>query len=321
MPTKKKIYELKKGEKIPLMYDECAKIMFSNPNRMEPITLLVSKILNVDYKDIESKIELLPTRQDNVRINKKKTECDIVVRVDFNKTRKGLIIEINVKDKFYETIINRNIFYMNRLFGNELEESDSYKNIRDLFLINFNTFFTDNINKNIFDYYYFMNNNGHILTEKQKILNINIAECHKLLYDKNEIKYKNAYEKDLFYLSSALYTNSIEEYNYCLSKIDALGRIKDIFMEVSSDMNSDEELLSMYYNKEEDEKRILDGIIEEEREWAREEGHAIGREEGREEGLKEGRKEGHKEGRDEAQREMIINLKNNNVPIDVIAAK
>ncbi len=47
---------------------------------------------------------------------------------------------------------------MNRLFGNELRESDSYKNIRYIFLINFNTFFTDNINKNIFDYYYFMNN-------------------------------------------------------------------------------------------------------------------------------------------------------------------
>lgn len=272
MPTKKKIYELKKGEKIPLMYDECARIMFSNPNRMEPITLLVSKILNVDYSKIEGKIELLPTRQDNVIVNKKKTECDIVVKVDFNKTRCGLIIEINVKDRFYETIINRNLFYMNRFFGNELNESDTYKNISDLYLINFNTFFVDDINKNIFDYYYFMNSNGHILTEKQKILNINIAECHKLLYDKSEIKYKNAYEKDLFYLSAALYTNSVEEFNYCLNKIDAVSRIKDIFMEVSSDMNSDNELLSMYYNKEEDEKRIWNGIIEEEKEWAREAG-------------------------------------------------
>lgn len=276
MPTKKKIYELKKGEKIPLMYDECARIMFSNPNRMEPITLLVSKILNVDYQKIEGKIELLPTRQDNVRVNKKKTECDIVVKVDFDKTRCGLIIEINVKDRFYETVINRNIFYMNRLFGNDLNEHDTYKNISDLYLINFNTFFTDDINKNIFDYYYFMNSDGHILTEKQKILNINIAECHKLLYDKSEIKYKNAYEKDLFYLSAALYTNSAQEFNYCISKIDTLGRIKDIFMEVSSDMNSDEELLSMYYNKEEDEKRIWNGIIEEEKEIAREEGHAEG---------------------------------------------
>ncbi len=117
-----------------------------------------------------------------------------------------------------------------------------------------------------------MNSSGYILTEKQTILNINIAQCYKLLYDKSEFKYRNAYEKDLFYLSSALYTNSAREFNYCLSKIDALGRIKDIFMEVSSNMNSNEELLSMYYNKEEDEKRILNGIIEEEKELARTEG-------------------------------------------------
>ena len=74
------------------MFDECARIMFSNPNR----------------------IELLPTRQDNIRINNKKMECNIVVKVDFDKIKKGLIIEINVKDRFYETIINQNIFYMNR---------------------------------------------------------------------------------------------------------------------------------------------------------------------------------------------------------------
>ena len=146
------------------MYDECARIMFSNPNRMEPITLLVSKILNVDYQKIEVKIELLPTRQNNVRVNKKKTKCDIVVKVDFDKTRCGLIIEINVKDRFYETIINKNIFYMNRLFGNDLNESDTYKNISDLYLINFNTFFTDNINKNICDYYYFINSDEELLS-------------------------------------------------------------------------------------------------------------------------------------------------------------
>ena len=56
----KRKLKLKKGEKIPLCYDECFKIMFANPNRMEPLTLLLSKILKVEYEELEGKIELYP---------------------------------------------------------------------------------------------------------------------------------------------------------------------------------------------------------------------------------------------------------------------
>ena len=50
-----KIKVLKEGEKIPLCYDECFKIMFENPKRLEPLTLLLSKILDVEYEALEEK--------------------------------------------------------------------------------------------------------------------------------------------------------------------------------------------------------------------------------------------------------------------------
>ena len=69
---KEKRNELRPGEMIPLSFDEAARIMFSNPNRMEPITLLVSKILAVDYDKIEGNVELVLPRQNNLQIGKKK---------------------------------------------------------------------------------------------------------------------------------------------------------------------------------------------------------------------------------------------------------
>ena len=218
----------------------------------------------------------------------KKTERDIVVRLISDKNQR-IVIEVNVKPRKYNTVINRNLYYLNEVFTSGLDEGDGYNNIENTFLINFNTFYTDNIHKKIFDYYYLMNEEGNILTEKQKILNINIARCYHEWYTKTEREFRNSYDKDLYYLCAAMVTEKDEEFKECLSKINTSLSLKELIEKVMSDM--------------EDTKRINDGIIEEEKEWAREEG------------LKEGREKGLAEGR----AEMIINLNNNNVPIDVIA--
>ena len=47
-----KLAKLPKDEKIPLMFDECMKIMFANPDRLEPLTLLLSRILEIKYEDL-----------------------------------------------------------------------------------------------------------------------------------------------------------------------------------------------------------------------------------------------------------------------------
>ena len=263
--------KLAPGEKIPLSFDEAARIMFTNPNRMEPLNFLVSLVLDIPYSDVDGNITLLPPRQDNMQIGKKKTECDIIVTLNTEEEHIGLIIEINRGSKIHKTIMNRNIFYMNRLFTSGLKESEDYGLINDVFLINFNTFYVDNINKEIFDYYYIQNKYGHLLTEKQKILCINIAECYKLLYDK-DIKFRNSYERKLFYFSCAMQTNSKEEFEICLKEAYATDVIRDVILEVSDNMNNSDELVGLYYDKEEDEAMIKRGIIREEREEAFAEG-------------------------------------------------
>ena len=164
--------ELKPGEKIPLYFDECVKLMFCNPDRLEPITLLLSNVLQVKYEDLEGRIELAPTKVPTGTIGRKKTERDIVVYIK-NEPRDKVIIEVNIRDSYYDTIINRNIHYLNEVASHGLLEGESYDNIEPTFLINFNNFYVDGFHKKVFDYYYWMNEEGYILTTKERILNVN----------------------------------------------------------------------------------------------------------------------------------------------------
>jgi len=159
----------------------------------------------------------------------------------------------------------------------ELKEGESYNNIEGIFLINLNTFYTDNIHKKIFDYYYIMNEEGYILTEKQKILNINIARCYHEWYIKSERNFKNSYEKDLFYLCAAMVTDKNKEFKTCLDKINTSIRIKEMIEEVSTNMEKKNELRLEYYNFMDETKRINDGILEEVKEKAEKRGKEIGK--------------------------------------------
>jgi len=58
MPKKKqnmleKKRELEKGKLIPTYFDETFKIMHATSEHMETLTLLFSRVLKVEYKDIE----------------------------------------------------------------------------------------------------------------------------------------------------------------------------------------------------------------------------------------------------------------------------
>ena len=135
---------LKSGEKVPLMYDECIKIMFANPNHLEPLILLLSKVLRVDYEELVDKVELAPTTLPNNIIGAKKTDRDIVVYIN-KYVRDKIIIEVNMRKEYFETITNKSLYYMFETSGTGLNENDTYDKVEPTFLICFNTFFVDNI--------------------------------------------------------------------------------------------------------------------------------------------------------------------------------
>ena len=142
--TKKR--NLQDGEIIPLYFDEAFKIMFANPNHLEILTLLLSRILKVEYKDIVGRVSLAPLSIPNHTLGEKKTERDVVVSINTNNSKK-IILEVNVKKKFYQSIMDRNIFYMQEVATSGFEEGADFENLDITFLVNFNTFYVDKINK------------------------------------------------------------------------------------------------------------------------------------------------------------------------------
>lgn len=300
------VYDLKKGEKIPLTFDEAAKIMFASSEHPEPLTLLLSRVLEEKYEDLEGRIEIIDPYVPNKHLGEKKTERDIVVKLisenDGNNYSK-IIIEVNFLDKKSQSVLNRNMYYFDEVFASGLRQKEKYSKIKSSLLINLNTFFVDNKNQELFDYYYFRNKHGYIYSKSQKILNINIAKCYEKWYNDDVPKFKNEDESDLFYLCASMVTKSMDEFNRCIKLIKVNSNIKEVIKEVSDTMNQDEEIKIRYYNAEEERKRIYESIIDEEKEEAE----------------KIGIQKGIKQGIEIKENEIVTNMYHKNMSIDLIA--
>ena len=156
---------LQEGEMIKLCYDEAFKIMYANEDHLEVLTMLLSKLLKTDYKLLEGNITLLPLKASSKKIGEKKCERDVLVSVKLNHNY-NIILEVNVKKDFYHSVIDRNLYYAYQTAGHMLEEGETYDNIPYTFLVNFNTFFVNKKEKNIFEEFYYRDKYGYILTDK-----------------------------------------------------------------------------------------------------------------------------------------------------------
>lgn len=272
--------------------------MYANPKHLEILTLLLSRILKVEYKDIEGKIELEQLSIPNKTIGEKKTERDVVVSLKSSNKYK-IILEVNVRKKFYQSIINRNIFYKNEVASGGIVEGENYNNMPITILVNFNTFYVDKVNKKVFDEYMLRNEEGNILTDREKVLNINIVKCKNLWYHN---KYQGKFEpieEDLMLLCAAMVVDKQEDFINILEEVRTRPEIKELMEGVLTDMVGDEEMYGRYYNWKEEQEKLNNSIIAEERDDAK--------------------KEGFEQGIQKTKREIVLKMYNDNLPIETIS--
>jgi len=173
---------LNEGEIVPLHWDAAFKIMYANEEHLEILTVLLSKVLNIDYNLLEGNVSLLPLESANKTVDEKKCEKDVRVSVKADRDY-NITIEVNIRAKKYQNIIDRNIYYMHKDSGHILKEGMDYDAIPYTILINFNNFFINQKRKKVFEEFYYRDDCGNKLTEKDRILNINIEECYRLWYN------------------------------------------------------------------------------------------------------------------------------------------
>ena len=272
---------MKDGEIIPLWLDDAFKIMFS---KIEILTMLLGKILEVDYEKLEGRVELAPSRIPNRTVGEAKMERDLVVRIKDNPERR-IIMEVNIKKKFYQSVIDRNLHYLNQVSTSGMEEGKNYSDMPMSLLINFNDFFVDDEHKKVFDSYLYRNKEGHVLSHMQEIININIAECYRLWYNKEYQGKFGEFQEDLLLIAASMMIERQDEFTECIGEVRTKLTIKDLMERTVDEMKDDEMLWGRFYNKEEEEARIREGIIAEERMEARKEGFKEGFDDGFSDGI------------------------------------
>ena len=297
--------KLREGEMIQLCFDEAFKIMFGNSEHIEILTMLLSKIFKVDYELLEGKVELMPLKAPSKMIGEKKCERDVVVSIKHDETY-NIVLEVNVRKRFYKTIIDRNLYYTFQTAGHTLIEKETYDKIPYTFLINFNTFFVNQAKRNVFEEFLIQDKYGMVLSDKYKIFNINIEECYNLWYHNNYQGMFESYEEDLMLLCASLMVKEEEDFKRILKMIQMKPEIKELMEGVTRQMNHDEELVTEYKTWKNENERINASIINEERKEAHEEGY----EEGLEKGLEKGSIS--------AKKQIVLEMYKNNISLNMI---
>jgi len=285
------------GEIVKLCFDQAFKLMYGSQEHLEIITMLLSKILEIDYDDLEGKVTLLPLNVTGKTVGEKKSERDIVVSVKTDDKYR-IVIEVNVKTDFYESVMDRNIYY-SMSESRRLVEGESYDNMDITFLVNFNTFFINKDRKKVLDEYLLRNEEGDVLSKKYKVLNVNIEECKNLWYDNNYQGKFGLYEEDLVLLSAALMVEKESEFKEILDLVRMKPEIKDLMEGVLTDMNKDDDLVGSYYDWKEEQDKMNRSIINEVERKSLKKGIELGIE--------------------QTKKEMIINMYNNKCSLELIS--
>ena len=143
----------------------------------------------------------------------------------------------------------------------------------------------------MFDEYSIRNIDGKEMTDILKFHHINIEKCYNLWYTKNVPRFSNHYKKNLFYLSAAMCTNKVSEFNKLINSLEVSDEVKKIMKEMSREMNRDDDFIVRYFDPVKEQERINQSMLNAAK----------------------------TEGTDMAKREMIVNFYKKNIPIDVIA--
>ena len=161
-----------------------------------------------------------------------------------------------------KSIIDRNVYYESNLFGSGLRIENEYKDLKMTIQYNFNLDFVDRVEEPLIDEYLFRNERGNILTEKTKIVHINILKMRELWYN-GKYKTFTGISPDLFALASLLVENEKKEFQKIVDEVPIKTNIKEKIERIVTDMNFDDELIEKYYDLDEEREKMLRATFEE----------------------------------------------------------
>ena len=254
-----------------MSFDLLFKKMFGDENHKERVSYLVSALLNLPYEEVKENIEILPNDKKLRNKNSKRQAQDVVVRIILSVNRR-VSLEMNMNYSLANK--NRNLMYLASMYSNELKNKEDYADLEPCIQVNFNTIYTDTKNKVLYDIYSLRNDYGNELTDMIKIINLNIAECYDICYNKNINKYEKDLQEIIKY-GALLMEKDYNKLETILEELKMDEEVKDDILDSMEEYSEDEDFSYLYYDAERDRRALENGL----------------KTEARAEGLEEGRKE------------------------------
>ena len=287
--------EYYKGYKIPIISDTMFKTMINNTDRKQYASLLISIVLNKDYKEIYDNIEFIKGTLDKEREIEKGREVDFICKVD------NEYVGIEMNNNFSKSSLERNISYCMDIYKSNLRRGESYS-FNHVLQININNFFFKG-NDQGEEEYSLKNNKGELLTDKIKIFNIYLPLIRKKYYNGEELSYL---EKLMLVFN--------EEDNEKLSKVYEGESIMEEYVKDAKRASMEDDIVGLY-DKELHEEKLRITELEE----AREKGIEIGTKRGMDSGIKQGMAAGIAQGKKESILETAKNMLKKKLDINLIA--
>ena len=292
---------------IKLCYDVAFKSIFINCTSV--LYQMISDITGISINELNKDAIIFNSELEIKHVKSKRMLSDLIILCN-NK-----IINIEINKSYQSWTYNRNISYLCNIYSSLLRKTNSYKKFTryELYQINFN------IGKNtpctynkdmIID-----TKTSKIATNFLRIYNINIDKCYKVLY--NEEKKKRL--SKIVAWGALFNASTIYEVKEIIKKGEIL--MFDSQEELIKEIKKKNGMFTLenLWDYEAEEIRIQNTLKEEAYEKGMKKGIKDGKKVGMKEGIKEGMKEGMKEGILQKEKQIVINMLNNNFSYDDIA--
>ena len=242
--------ERSEHEFIIMGFDPLFKKMFGDVNYTNKAAAIIGIILNIPFEKIKDRVEIL--NNEKVRINKKDKpqEQDVLVHIRLKSEKYFVNLEANING-YNEEGINRNTGYIANTYSRQLDKKEKYKYLEPVIQINFNSSSSRIKNKGLnkpIDIFLLRNDDGMVLTQMIKIINVDIDMCYDMWYNRDIEKFTSC-EQNIIKIGALHKVGNDELFRKCLGDIDMDEHVKEKMLHDMVEYQQDKEL-AMVYDKE-----------------------------------------------------------------------
>ena len=242
--------ERSEHEFIIMGFDPLFKKMFGDVNYTNKAAAIIGIILNIPFEKIKDRVEIL--NNEKVRINKKDKpqEQDVLVHIRLKSEKYFVNLEANING-YNEEGINRNTGYIANTYSRQLDKKEKYKYLEPVIQINFNSSSSRIKNKGLnkpIDIFLLRNDDGMVLTQMIKIINVDIDMCYDMWYNRDIEKFTSC-EQNIIKIGALHKVENDELFRKCLGDIDMDEHVKEKMLHDMVEYQQDKEL-AMVYDKE-----------------------------------------------------------------------